>query len=317
MQIIDGLGSANAIRVSIVIVTYRSRGLIDRCLAPLADRDDIEIIIWENASGDGIGDHIRAHHADKPRLQFIESPVNLGFAGGNNRAFAACRGGYVLLLNPDAFLDSGATIDALADFLDAHPDVAMAGPRLVNADGSHQVGDAGNRLTWATICAHALLLQKLFSRIPALYLTARKLHARCVVDVDWVCCAAAMVRRAVIDQVGGLDERIFLYGEDLEWGTRMRDAGWRVCQLPRLQVTHTKGQRRAVLFHPLARRYRHPLCTDRIAHRLCDHTLGAVERIFAAGGSVGAGVACAGWRGPRKGGCHAPLRGAYASMAPL
>ena len=225
-------------RISVIIVTYRSRSLIDRCLAPFINRPDLEIIVWDNASGDGIGDHVRATYPD---VRMIESPDNLGFARGNNRAIERCSGAYVLLLNPDAFIDDAATVDRLADHLDACAEVAACGPQLLNADGSHQVGDAGWRIGLASVFVHCFLLQRLLRSMRGLYLTNAGLLDRDQVDVDWVCGACMMVRRSAIEDVGGMDESVFMYGEDIEWGARMRAAGWLIRYLPRLTVLHLQG----------------------------------------------------------------------------
>jgi GT2 family glycosyltransferase len=222
-------------------VTYKSRALIDRCLAPLLHRDDLEIIIWENASGDGIGDHIRQNYAQHDFIKFFESGENLGFSKGNNRALEFCSGRYCLLLNPDAFMDDAATVDALVQFLDSQPDVGLVGPRLINSDGTHQAGDAGWRISLPAIMVHAFLLQRFFPRLPGIYLTGGRLLGRQVVDLDWVCGACVLVRKDVFAQVGGFDESIFMYGEDIDLGARVRDAGWRVCYLPQISVLHLQG----------------------------------------------------------------------------
>lgn len=232
------MNTADRPLISIVIVTYKSRGFIDRCLAPFHDRPDLEIVVWENASGDGLPDHVRKHF---PRVQLFESDENLGFSRGNNRAFAYCRGRYILLLNPDAFVDEVATVDALAKYLDTHPEIAACGPRLVHADGSHQVGDAGWRISLGSVFIHSFMLQRVFPSVHGLYLTNAQLLKRAAVPVDFICGACLMVRQDVIVTLGGLDESIFMYGEDIEWGSRMRDAGWQVTYLPQLRVTHLQG----------------------------------------------------------------------------
>lgn len=225
-------------RISIVIVTYKSRGFIDRCLAPFDDRSDLEIVLIENASGDGIAEHVRARF---PRVKVIESAENLGFARGNNRAFDYCTGHYLLLLNPDAFVSDASVVDRLADALDADPQIGAVGPRLVNADGSHQTGDAGWRIALGTVLAHAFMVQRLVAGIPSLYLANKHLLERKKVQVDWVCGACMMVRDDVVAKVGGMDEKVFMYGEDIEWGTRIRDGGWRITYLPQLSVLHLQG----------------------------------------------------------------------------
>lgn len=225
-------------RISIVVVTYRSLPFIDRCLAPFINRPDLEIVVWENASCDVIGDHVRAQYPD---VRMINSPDNLGFARGNNRAFEHCSGKYILLLNPDAFIDDSTIIDRLADYLDKNPRVAAVGPRLIHEDGSHQVGDAGWRISLGTVVAHAFMMQRLFPALPSLYLTNPSLLDRASLPVDWVCGACMLVRMEVIAQLGGLDEEVFMYGEDIEWCTRMRDGGWQVHYLPGNSVLHLQG----------------------------------------------------------------------------
>jgi GT2 family glycosyltransferase len=230
--------SAGSPRISIVIVTYKSRDFIDRCLAPFRDRPDLEVVVWENASGDGVIDHVRAEF---PFVTVIDSDENLGFSRGNNRAFVHCRGQYVLLLNPDAFVDHAGVVDSLADYLDAHPDVAACGPRLVHADGRHQVGDTGWRISLGSILVHSFMLQRVFPWARGLFLTHSSLLKRAEVPVDFICGACMMVRREVIAAVGGLDESVFMYGEDIEWGTRIRDAGWNITYLPQISVLHLQG----------------------------------------------------------------------------
>ena len=225
-------------RISIVIVTYKSMPFIDRCLAPIAGKAEFEIIVWENASSDGLADHVSTAYPD---VLVFDSPDNLGFARGNNAAFDHCTGDYVLLLNPDAFLETSKQVHALAGWLDAHPDHAACGPQLVHADGSHQVGDAGWRISLKSVTAHSFMLQRALPALPSLYLTNSRLRRRQSVDVDWVCGACMMVRRDVIQSVGGLDADVFMYGEDIEWGTRMRQAGWKVAYLPQIMVTHLQG----------------------------------------------------------------------------
>lgn len=224
--------------ISIVIVTYKSRSFIDFCLKPFVARSDFEIILFENASDDGIADYVRESY---PFVQVVESKKNLGFACGNNQAFRHCQGKYILLLNPDAFVEDAAVVDRLARILDEDATIGAVGPRLNNIDGSHQVGDAGWRIRFGTILTHAFLLQRAFAGLPSLYLTNKRLLNRERVDVDWVCGACMMIRSSVLAAVGGLDEDVFMYGEDIEWGTRIRNAGWRVTYHPRISVLHLQG----------------------------------------------------------------------------
>jgi len=225
--------------LSVVIVTYRSRDLIDRCLAPFAGRSsDTEIIVWDNASPDGTAEYISRSH---PSVQLFESQENLGFAGGNNAAFARSHGRFVLLVNPDAFLENFGQVETMIRTLEENPDVAAVGPQLLNADGSHQTGDCGWRVGLASLLGSYLFLHRMIASAPAIYLTNRSLLKRPFVDVDWICGACMLVRKTVIDDVGGMDACIFMYGEDIEWGERMRARGYRLLYLPDLRVVHLQG----------------------------------------------------------------------------
>jgi N-acetylglucosaminyl-diphospho-decaprenol L-rhamnosyltransferase len=222
--------------ISIAIVTYQCASFVDRCIAPLyaTGPGQSEIIVVDNASSDGIVDHIRTHY---PKVNIIASPENLGFSKGINLALRLCTGQYVLLLNPDAF-PSVESVYSLAAYLGANADVAAVGPQLLYIDGSHQVGDAGWRASLFNVFAHSFLLHRLWSRIPTIHLSHPSLLHRRSVDVDWVSGCCLMTRREVIEEIGGLDERIFMYGEDMEWGERMREAGYRVVYLPQIKVLH-------------------------------------------------------------------------------
>jgi len=228
------------VTLSIVIVTYQSLDLIDRCLAPIVAvaLPQVEVVVWDNASRDGTIEHVTRTY---PSVRAIASTENLGFARGNNAAFALCSGDVIVLLNPDAFIADFDDIIAMAEYLRLDPAIGAVGPRLLNADGSHQVGDAGWRTSMTSVIGHYLFLHRLFARFPALYLSNPALLTRDAVDVDWICGACLITRRDVLDAVGGLDGGIFLYGEDVEWGERCRDRGYRLVYLPRYTVRHLQG----------------------------------------------------------------------------
>jgi N-acetylglucosaminyl-diphospho-decaprenol L-rhamnosyltransferase len=226
--------------ISVVIVTYQSAKVIDRCLAPLcADQSpELEIVLLDNASEDGTIDHVRRYYPD---VRAIANSENSGFSKGNNTAISASSGRYVLLLNPDAFVPSAKMVFSLAEYLQSHPDVAAVGPRSINPDGSHQIGDAGWRVSVLNVLTYSFLLHRLCASIPSLFLANPQLLEKAEVEVDWIGGACLMVQRDVIEKIGGLAERFFMYGEDVEWGQRMRDNGYRVVYLPRIEVVHLRG----------------------------------------------------------------------------
>lgn len=226
-------------RVSIVIVTYNSRSLIDRCLAPLADaREGVEVIVWDNASSDGTAAYVAAAY---PWVQVVAGDENLGFARANNAAVARCRGGYTLLLNPDAFLTGIDQVTRLARVLDEDAAVVAAGPKLLHADGLHQVGDAGWRVRALSVIGHFLFVHRAMAAVPAIYVSNERLLHERRVDVDWLCGACMMVRTEVFRDVGGFDPSIFMYGEDMELGERLRRCGHRLVYAPEIEVVHLQG----------------------------------------------------------------------------
>ncbi|WP_375464278.1 glycosyltransferase family 2 protein [uncultured Methylobacterium sp.] len=226
--------------LSILIVTYRSGADIDTCLALLtASRIEraYEVIVVDNASGDGTPERIAARW---PEVRLIAETRNHGFAGANAVAYAACRGATILLLNPDAYLRDPHAVAAALAHLDAHPDVGAVGLRLVFEDGRHQVGDAGFEPRPLSVAVHAAGLSGLFG-LRGLYLSGRQARAGGPVAVDWLCGAFLMLRREAVEAIGGLSSPLFLYGEDVDWGCRLRDAGWRVAYLPDPAVVHLQG----------------------------------------------------------------------------
>jgi N-acetylglucosaminyl-diphospho-decaprenol L-rhamnosyltransferase len=226
-------------KISVVIVTYNSKPFIDRCLRPLIPHIgyNLEVVVWDNASPDGTFEYLKQYS----EIRLFGGTSNLGFAAGNNAAFEYCNGDYLLLLNPDAFLDSVEPIWALARHLDTIVEVAAVGPRLVNADGSHQVGDCGWEHNLQHSVGHFLFLHHIFPRVKSLFLTNASLLNNGLVDVDWICGACMLVRKSAIDRIGPMDSSFFMYSEDAEWGMRMRRNGYRILYEPSVKVLHMQG----------------------------------------------------------------------------
>ena len=224
------------LELSIVVVTWNCRDLALRCLRTItAATEDLsrEIIVVDNASTDGTP---AAVQADFPSVLLICNSVNAGYAAANNAGLARATGRYWLLLNPDAFPAGAAVITGLLAYLSANPTVGAVAPRLRHEDGRHQVGDAGFAPTLRTLAVHALSLMRVSTSWHGVFVTRVGAAASC--DVDWLCGACLMVRAEAGREVGLLDESFFMYGEDIEWGCRMRDQGWRVVYLPRIEVLH-------------------------------------------------------------------------------
>jgi len=229
--------------VSIVIVSHNVRDLVAACLGSIdaeRSRSDlvIETLLCDSASADGTAEHVAAAF---PWARVLPSRQNLGFTGGNNRGLRLARGRHLLLLNPDTELRPGA-IDALASYLDAHPDVAAVGPRLVRGDGSTQPSRRRfpGRLTGfveSTILQRWLGDSVLLRRFYMADLPDDRAH-----DVDWLMGAAIMVRAEALRAVGLFDERFFMYSEEVDLCRRIKSAGWRIFYLPSATVVHHEGK---------------------------------------------------------------------------
>ena len=224
--------------VTALIVTWRSRELLERCLAAL-DRHAptgraMEIVVVDNDSRDGTVEYLRDA---RPDVRLLANEENVGYTRANNQGLAIARGRQILLINADAFLTAGAA-DALLAALESDPRVAVAGPRLAFGDGSWQRWTAGREPSLVAAANHYLFLERLSPRLRGLYLGADTREAR---TVDWVSSACMVVRADAMRAVGGMDERLFTYMDDVDLCRRLRERGWLVRYDPRAQVTHLMG----------------------------------------------------------------------------
>jgi hypothetical protein len=199
------------------------------------------VIVVDNASEDGSPEMIRREF---PAVRLLGNDSNLGFAVGSNRAISESIGRYVLLLNSDTLVMPG-TLQTMADFLDVSPDVGVAGCKLLNPDGTVQVSHHHfPSISWDYL--KDVLTLKLFHHIKPLRPAMLRL-INCQVPearrpVDWVSGACLMTRKEVFDDIGLLDERFFMFCEEIDWCRRASRAGWRIYYLPDAHVVHYGGQ---------------------------------------------------------------------------
>ena len=227
--------------LSVVIVAYRCRELLLDCLAslrPEAQGMTLEVIVVDNASGDGSVEAVRATH---PWVRLLPLDANVGFARANNHGLRVARGAHVLLLNPDTLLPPGALAACLRE-LARRPQVGMLGCKLVRPDGTLDHACKRGFPTPASALWHFLGLTRLFPGSPrfARY-TAGHVAPDDTATVDAVNGAFMLVRRAALEEVGPLDERFWMYGEDLDWCRRFWAHGWDVLYWPGVTVVHVKG----------------------------------------------------------------------------
>ena len=228
---------------AVLIVNYRGYDDLERCLGSLEPHlgldDEVVIVDWESDRT-----ALRRAAGRWPRAEVVPRDDNRGFAAGVNLAAARSRAPFLLILNPDAVAE-GPVVRELEGWLTRHPDVGVAGARVLNADGTLQQSARrfpdlttwlGGRSTWLT------------SRFPGNWLTKRNLLAEAAaaagepVDVDWVSGACLMTRREVFERVGGFDEGFFLYWEDADYCGRVAEAGYRRSYVPLASVRHVAGR---------------------------------------------------------------------------
>ena len=228
--------------LSIVIVSYNARADLENCLASLfaaSARLSYDVVVVDNASRDGSADAVRAGW---PAVRVIPQDRNTGFAAANNVGIRATAGELILLLNSDTIVSPSA-LDTLVDRLRAHPAAAVAGPRLVDGRGVVELSFG------AMISPVAELRQK---TIAAAHRRGMALASRWVERaasrerfVDWVSGACLLVYRADAEAAGLLDERYFLYTEDVDFCAALRSRGRRILFTPRAEITHLRGRSRA------------------------------------------------------------------------
>ena len=226
-------------RLAIVIVSFNAREDLAQALASLREAPPAtphQIVVVDNASTDGAPEMVRKRFPD---VRVLDAGGNLGFARANNLGIRASSGDLVLLLNPDTVVPAGA-IDAMVARIDQAVHVAALGPRLVNAEGRAELSFGVMYSPWSE-----------GRRKVALALDARGFApTRRWIDgatrrqrvVDWVSGACLLVRRAAGDAAGWLDERYFMYAEDVDFCAALRRGGGQVLFSPVAEIVHLRGR---------------------------------------------------------------------------
>ena len=231
-------------RLSIVIVSFNTRADLERCLESLAAAPPAvpcEVVVVDNASRDGSPEAVRSRW---PSVRVVEQATNVGFSAANNVGIRATTGNLVLLLNSDCLVPPGA-LDVLVGRLLAHPSAAAAGPRLVDGEGRTEVS-FGPMISPCGEIRQKLRMQLYERRVGWM---ERKVAAEASREryVDWVSGAVFLAHRADLEAAGLLDERFFLYTEDVDLCAAMRARGRRILFTPETTVTHLRGRSRATV----------------------------------------------------------------------
>jgi GT2 family glycosyltransferase len=224
-------------RVAVGVISWNTRDLLRSCLRSAREEQPDELVVVDNGSADGSADMVREEF---PEARVVVNPHNPGFGAAGNQIFSLTTAPYLLLLNGDTRTRPGG-LDAIADYLDAHPQVGVLGPRLVHPDGRLQSSCAS--------FPHPLLplvkskgLTRLIRRIPVVrdrvLDTWRHDAPR---RVPWVVGAALGIRRAAFEAVAGFDEGFHLYFEEPDLCYRMLRAGWETHFAPVTDIIHVEG----------------------------------------------------------------------------
>lgn len=223
--------------ISVIIVSWNARDYLRKCLLSVNAASaglQVETIVVDNASSDGSPEMVQR---DFPFVKMVQTGENLGFAGGNNRGISCATGRYLFLINSDVEVYPD-TFSRFVDFLDRQSEIGLAGPMILSKDGSIQRScmafpSLGNSLY------RALGLDRVFPRSPRFgsQLMTYWDH-RSTRDVDIVNGCFWAARADAVNEVGGLDSRFFMYGEDVDWCRRFHQHGWRVVFNPDVRVIH-------------------------------------------------------------------------------
>jgi hypothetical protein len=233
---------ASVLDVSVIIVNYNVRDFLHQALVSIQKALKgirSEIVVVDNASDDGSVEMVRRQF---PRVKLIINAANFGFAKANNIALKQTRGKFLLLINPDTIVQED-TIRVMVEFLKNHPEVGLAGCKILNPDGSMEPACRRSFPTpWVAFSKIFGLSKlfpktKLFGKYNLTYLSIEETN-----PVEAVSGSFMMVRRETLDQVGGLDESFFMYGEDLDWCYRIHQAGWQIYYVHSTQIIHYKGE---------------------------------------------------------------------------
>lgn len=230
------------IDLSLCIPTRQARDLLRDCLQSIyanTRKVSLEIIVVDNSSRDGTVEMLKVEF---PKVRLIVNDHNAGFTRPTNQALEISCGRYALLLNNDTAILPEA-LDRLVEFADAHKEIGICTPKVLNRDGTLQKQCRRSFATpWDLFCYFSGLSSlfpksSLFARYLVTYRGEDETHA-----VDAVSGSCMLIRREVLDQIGLLDERFFAYQEDADFCFRAKRAGWQVYYYPQAQIIHYASQ---------------------------------------------------------------------------
>jgi GT2 family glycosyltransferase len=226
--------------LSIILVSWNVADLLAACLDSICAHSSdlaLEVIVVDSGGSDNTLALVRERF---PQVTLLPQSENIGYTRANNIGLAQAQGRYLLLLNPDTEI-IGDALQRLVAYMEANPDVGIVGPYTENSDGSYQssrrrfpkLATAFFESTWLQPYAPKSLLDRFY---------VNDAPPDQTMDVDWVQGSAFLVRRAVYERIGGLDEGYVMYSEELDWCKRAKNAGWRVVFVADAHIVHHGGK---------------------------------------------------------------------------
>ena len=233
--------------LSVIVVSYNTKALLKDCLKSVEDQTrgiSFEVFVVDNASTDGSSQMVKRFF---PKVKILENQENLGFAAGNNKALYKSSGRFLLLLNSDTKLIENS-LEKMVSFMEKNKKIGISSCQLINPDGSVQAsgGFFPNFLrifTWMFFLDDlpfvSSLIKPFHPHVPSFYLKQKWFeedHSQ-----DWVTGAFFLMSREVFKKIGGLDEKFFMYAEEMEFCYRAKKAGFEVNYTPRTKIIHLGG----------------------------------------------------------------------------
>lgn len=230
--------------LSIIIVNYSTYKLTKQAIESVINQENpfsYDIYVVDNASADGSLGKLQEDFAHKDFIKFIQNTENRGFAHANNLAMTQSSSKYVLLLNSDTQVRENCLLDCL-NYMESELETGALGCKILLPDGTldkackRSFPDVGVSFYRMTGLSFLFPKSKRFGRYNLMYLVESEIH-----EVDSLSGAFMMVRREAIDDVGLLDEDFFMYGEDIDWCYRIKEAGFKVVYYGKAEINHYKG----------------------------------------------------------------------------
>ena len=247
--------------LSIIILNYQQKGLLKQCLKGIVAAQpqlDYEIIVVDNNSGDGslaMAQNLFLPDLEKsrqlllpiaqppviPPIITIQSAVNAGFAYGNNLGIKRAKGKYIMILNPDVAIVPGV-LEKMIDFMKNNSDIGMIGPRLINPDSSLQYSCRRFPGSLVPLYRRTVFGRLSFAKKTTDNYLMKDFDHQSNREVDWLFGACLLIAKSALDQVGLLDEKFFMYFEDLDLCRRFWQAGLKVIYFADVQLVHYHQQ---------------------------------------------------------------------------